>query len=188
MSIISDIFTKKVSTIHDLCKRFGIDEYYVNSDGSIDVIGNVIFGEFMIGKLPIKIRNITGHFTCMCKLDSLEGSPRRVTGRFTCVYNGLSSLEGGPEFVNGEYICRGNNIKTFKGVPESFNNHFNCYGNPIHEIYKINTCIEFLHLVNEYDVIREGDKIVETRLRQALVDSDCKSIPKEFQFKHYDLI
>lgn len=56
----------------------------------------------------------------MCdNLVSLKGTPKKVTGKFTCAFcPKLKTLENGPEEVTGRFSCAGCDIlTTLKGCP-----------------------------------------------------------------------
>jgi hypothetical protein len=83
--------------IESICKKFGIKNWTLNEDGSIDVDGNVDLYFKRLNKLPLKFRNVSGYFDCSHNnLTSLEGSPKSVSGGFNCSYNKLTSLKGCP--------------------------------------------------------------------------------------------
>jgi hypothetical protein len=71
---------------------------------------------------------VTGVFNCNgCeKLKSLKGCPKKV-GSFSCAwcYN-LPSLEGGPQEVVGGYGCNNCDLKTLKGAPKKVGGCFDC--------------------------------------------------------------
>ena len=50
--------------IDSICQKFGIKNYIINSDGSIDVDGNVDLTDKGLTKLPLKFRNVGGYFYC----------------------------------------------------------------------------------------------------------------------------
>ncbi len=62
-------------------------------------------------------------------LDSLEGSPKVVTGNFYCNENNLTSLKGGPEIVHGSYNCRYNQLTSLEGLPREIYGTFKCIEN-----------------------------------------------------------
>lgn len=161
------------SFIKEFCLSHGIAGYDVNKDGSINVGHNIGFDseKFEGGKLPVKFGKIEGSFWIRrCELTSLEGCPKSVNNRFSFYDNQVTSFKGFPEFVGGGIICG---------------------ANPIFEIFSLNQCQEFIDLLNEYDVIRDGNKVVETRLRQALKDSNSEQVDPEtaeFKFENYKLI
>lgn len=203
-------FPKLEQEIRNICREFYIKNYSINEDGSVDVNGDVEIEEWEIEKLPLRFRNITGGFWINDnKLKSLKGCPKTVDEDFSCAGNFLVSLVGGPESVGGDFYCNdgklrslegsprriggdfhcdNNRIVDFKGVPELIRYGFDCNHNPVNEIYQLNPCKDFIELLNEYDVIRDGSKVVETRLRQALEDSRCENISEEFEFINYKLI
>jgi len=157
--------------INLLCRRYGIYHadgtpiHTINSDGSIDVDGDVGLNNQRLTKLPLKFRNVSGDFYCSYNdLTSLEGCPQTVGGDFYCLNNQLTSLEGLPEIIGGDINCIDNYISDFRGVPELFEGGFYCEGNPIDEIYTLflqennvathvydSKCIQW---INEFDVIQ----------------------------------
>jgi len=50
--------------IHEICKKYGIKNYTINDDGSIDVDGNVNLSYRKLTKLPLKFNNVSGNFLC----------------------------------------------------------------------------------------------------------------------------
>jgi hypothetical protein len=48
--------------IESICKKYGIENWTINSDGSIDVDGNVNLSEKGLDKIPLKFRNVTSNF------------------------------------------------------------------------------------------------------------------------------
>ena len=89
--------------IKGLCYKYGIKNYTINSDGTIDVDGDVNLSNYRnrpmgglpcskLKKLPLKFRKVNGFFNCSGnELISLVGSPISV-GDFNCSYNKLNSL------------------------------------------------------------------------------------------------
>ena len=97
--------------IESICKKYGITNYTVNSDGSIDVDGNVDLAGSGLTKLPLKFGNVTGNFYCYNnQLTTLEGSPKEVGGDFYCSDNQLTSLKGGPAKLGGNFYCSNNQL------------------------------------------------------------------------------
>lgn len=92
--------------IKEICKKYGIENYTVNSDGLIDVNGGVDLRYLKLTKLPIKFGTVSGDFYCNSnKLTTLEGSPNHVGGDFYCADNKLTTLEGAPNHVGGNLDC-----------------------------------------------------------------------------------
>jgi hypothetical protein len=138
--------------INSICREWGIKNYTINKDGSIDVSGDVNLSYKGLSELPLKFRNITGDFFCdnnkltslegcpqsvghfFCsynQLKTLEGSPQSVDGYFSCSYNQLSSLEGSPRKVGGDFECYNNQLRSLEGSPQSVDGDFSCYNNKL---------------------------------------------------------
>ena len=132
-SFINDLNIKR------LCYKYGIKNYKINKDGTIDVDGNVnldyrvikwglITNLSPLKKLPLKFKNVSGYFNCAYNnLTSLVGSPEHVGGFFNCICNNLTSLEGAPKYIGGyinfgnaenedESFFGNNKIKSLKGL------------------------------------------------------------------------
>lgn len=85
--------------IHTICKRYGIEKYTINSDGSIDVDGNVELSFNRFKRLPIKFNYVRGSFDISCnKLTTLEGLPNYIGGYLNLDYNDI-------EVLNIDLIC-----------------------------------------------------------------------------------
>jgi len=64
--------------IDSICKKYGIKNYIINSDGSVDVDGDVSF-KVNLNKLPLKFGKVSGYFDCSYNfLTTLEGCPKWV--------------------------------------------------------------------------------------------------------------
>ncbi len=69
--------------IHWLCYKYNIKNYSINSDGSIDVSGDVCLSHKNLTRIPIKFNKVSGYFDCSYNfITSLEGCPRKVAGNF----------------------------------------------------------------------------------------------------------
>jgi hypothetical protein len=94
-----------------ICKQYGITNYTINSDGSIDVNGGVDLYDKGLTELPLRFNRVTGDFDCSRNnLTSLNGSPRWIGGWFSCQYNQLTSLEFSPDYIGGFFDCTGNKL------------------------------------------------------------------------------
>jgi len=203
--------------IHSICDEYGINDYTINPDGSIDVDGNIIlsydFERGELTKIPLKFAKVIGDFECdRNQLTTLKGSPKSVGGNFECSGNKLTSLEYCPESVGGNFDChsnqltsleglpeiggyincRRNQITDFKGVPEFFEGLFYCEGNPIEEIYALFKDSKCIKWINEFDVI-QGDKVVLDRLEEVFyqlgMDKWVNVLKsKKVRFKSYKVI
>jgi hypothetical protein len=141
--------------IHEICKTYNIINYTINSDGSIDVNGEVDLYGMGLTKLPLKFRNVTGNFYCYNnKLTNLEGCPQSVGSNFYCSYNQLTNLEGCPQSVGSNFDCSYNQLTNLEGCPQSVGSNFDCRNNPIYNIYKLFDDPSKIELFNDYDCIR----------------------------------
>ena len=130
----------------------GIKYYTINSQGEIDVDGNVYLNDKKFKELPFKFGKINGwfnlggsknltslkncpdyvgdYFSCsFClKLDSLEGCPKEVKGNFNCSYcSQLDSLEGCPKKVGGHFNCIFcSQLDSLEGCPKKVGGQFKC--------------------------------------------------------------
>ena len=118
--------------IESICKRYGIKNYTINTDGSIDVDDHVNLSNNNLTKLPLKFNIVFGHFSCSNnKLTTLEGSPKEVGGYFDCDHNKLTTLEGGPIKVGGCFYCSINKLTTLEGSPKEIGGGFYCSYNKL---------------------------------------------------------
>ena len=188
---------ESLENIHEVCKEYNITNYTINSDGSIDVDGNVNLKDRKLTKLPLKFRNVSGYFYCNNNnLTSLEGSPTHVGSTFMCSYNNLTDLEGGPthvggnfycgsnkltsleygpSHVSGSFYCQYNNITSLEGFQTHVSGDFYCDNNPVYEIWKLFKDKSKVELFNDYDIIR-GTDIVLDRLNDFLITISKKPV------------
>ena len=139
--------------IDAICKKYGIENYTINSDGTVDVYDSVDIEDLRITKLPLKFGYVSGGFDCGNNgLTSLEGAPKEVGGYFDCsrndlttllgaprkvgrdfdcYYNQLTSLVGAPIEVVGGFDCRNNQLTSLVGAPEEVGGDFDCNRNPL---------------------------------------------------------
>ncbi len=104
--------------ISEICIRYGIDKYTINSDGSIDVHDDVYLSRRGLVKIPIRFNKIFGYFDCSENdLISLEGCPEYISDWFDCSFNNLTSLIGGPSVVKSWFDSTQNNITSLEGCP-----------------------------------------------------------------------
>jgi hypothetical protein len=94
-----------------ICKQYGINNYTINPDGSIDVDGSVNLWDKGLVELPLTFNKVSGWFDCgNNRLTTLKGCPRWVGDYFRCNYNNLTSLKFSPDYVGGDFYCRKNNL------------------------------------------------------------------------------
>ena len=94
--------------IIDWCDEMGIKNYTINSQGEIDVNGDVHLIRKNIKELPYKFGTINGYFSLTgCKnLVSLKNCPDCVDRWFACDdCKKLESLEGCPKNVETNFFC-----------------------------------------------------------------------------------
>jgi hypothetical protein len=172
-----------------LCKKYKIKKYKINSDGSIDVDGDVNLSAKYLTKLPLKFNKVIGNFTCNHnKLTTLEGCPNYITLDFHCINNKLTSLEGCPDYIGRDFIFPGNNVTIIKDYPKEVVGSPYYSDNPIEPILKLfdgNVKI-YLDYEETYNFIRTDSKIVKHLLIEALKDYNeyygvKKELPKEIK-------
>ncbi len=118
--------------IHTICEKYGITNYTINPDGSIDVFGSVYLSGYRLTKLPLKFNKVSGYFNISYNdFTSLEGSPVEVGGNFWCNDNQLTSLKGCPKLVGGIFNCGNNNLTSLEGCPKEVGEFFYCSSNKL---------------------------------------------------------
>ena len=160
----------KTKNIDSICRKYNIINYTINSDGSIDVNGNVNLGYNKLTKLPLKFNKVSGSFSCyQNQLTSLEGCPIEVGGIFDCHSNKLTSLEGCPKEVGENFSCYNNQLTTLEGGPIKVGGDFYCdrYVNDI-EPYIINIYTNIDHIAKidyiRYRKVNDRDKKINNIL------------------------
>jgi hypothetical protein len=167
--------------IHSICKEYGIKNYTINGDGTIDVAGDVDLFNKGLTELPISFNHVSGDFNCgHNQLTSLEGAPESV-GNFYCHNNKLTSLEGAPKSVSGNFWCDHNKIMSLKGLEFKSFNYIDLVGNPIYPIVKswINNDNreELIEYFIDMDIIQESKdkpKLIMMRLEVFYEDMELK--------------
>ena len=164
-------------SIEKICEKYYIKNYTINSDGSIDVDGDVFIYDEGFTEIPLKFNKVTGSVNLIKnKLTSLEGCPKEVGSFFDCRDNKLTSLEGGPELVGGDFHCGDNNLTDLKGSPKEIGGKFGCintnitsfvsdieklggdfwcWGTPVGSIIRI-TDIDFIRTFNTFRVLEDN--------------------------------
>ena len=109
---------------------FGIDNYEFDSNGFLNVKGDVNFNNKNLTKLPFTFGKVEGDFRCANNnLTSLKGAPKEVGGDFRCYNNSLTSLKGAPQEVGGVFYCYNNILTSLQGAPEKVEESFDCSDN-----------------------------------------------------------
>ena len=119
--------------IREICEKYNIENYTINSDGSIDVDGDVdLSWRGTLERLPLIFNKVKGGFYCnVNKLTSLKGCPKEVGDTFNCSENLLTSLEGCPIKVGGSFYCNVNKLTSLKGCPIKVDGYFDCSVNSL---------------------------------------------------------
>jgi len=174
-----------------ICKRYGIYNYTINSDGTVDVDGNVNIFNFGLTKLPLKFGKVSGYFNCSVnKLILLEGCPQSVGGYFECSINRLTTLKGCPQSVGGTFYLEDNELKDLYGFSEFFDREVYYGGNKFTEIldlFKHDRLGKVIDLLNEYDVIQQdGTLVILDRLEEVFHTLNMV-IPEEINLKNYEV-
>jgi len=139
----SNFIKESKEDIHSMCKKYGIKNYTINEDGTVDVDGNVDlhikglnrpqrYRASELKELPLKFGKVSGDFSCSIhKLTNLSGAPLEVGGYFSCSNNQLESLEGSPEKVGGKFYCNDNQLTSLEGAPRKVGGDFLCSHNKL---------------------------------------------------------
>ena len=86
--------------IDEICKKYSIENYTINSDNTIDVDGGVDLWDKKLTSIPLNFNIVNGCFECGRNLlTSLKGCPVRVGNGFYCCNNKLTSLQYSPQYV-----------------------------------------------------------------------------------------
>ena len=195
-----------------VCNRYGIGNYTINDDLSIDVGGSVYLNIQDLKYLPLRFNYVSGGFFCRENiLVSLEGSPLTVGGNFGCGYNELKTLEGSPQTVNGDFNCYNNELKTLEGCPQTVGGDFRCSDNELKDLEHFPEVNGFIsikknavyHLVytfikkadsfmiedfNDYEIVRNRDTVMLDRLQTFIRDNDLEMPDLEKIKEHYKII
>lgn len=150
--------------IHLTCIQFGIKNYIINDDLTIDVDDNVSICNSGLAFIPLKFNIVKGDFHIdVNKITSLYGSPRVVNGDFNCSFNKLESLEYFPEYVEGDIFCSSNKLVTLKHIPFNFKNGLYCSDNCLISTMGISHRLDFLNITNNkfpnwFNRLKQDDK------------------------------
>jgi hypothetical protein len=88
--------------IREICKKYDIENYTINTDGSIDVDGDVSLSGKGLKSIPLKFNKVSGYFKCYGnQLCNLEGCPKVVGDSFTC-YNNKQNTNGSNKRSKGK--------------------------------------------------------------------------------------
>ena len=102
---------KKQTNIENIkawCDEMGIKNYTINSQGEIDVDGDVNLYKKNFKELPYKFGEVSGNFNVdnNKNLKTLKNCPNKVGGFFNCSLNPqLDLLEDCPKRIGGDFYC-----------------------------------------------------------------------------------
>ena len=194
--------------IDSICQKYGIQNYTINGDGTVDVDGDVDLYNRGLTKLPLKFGKVSGNFYCSYnKFTTLEGCPREVVGDFYCHRNQLTTLEGCPKEVGGSFDCSHNQLTTLEGCPGEVGGYFDCVNNqltiikgelefvnikvppniennPIQEVYQLFPTFKSFQYSLDYNYFRSPNQIVKHRFEEACQEAGIK-IPKKIKGYQY---
>ena len=196
-----------MKSINEICEEYGIYNYTINEDGSIDVNWNVNLSGNGLTELPLTFNRVNGVFLCdKNELTTLKGSPKYVKSSFDCSENKLTSLEYSPEYVGNHFDCNTNLLTSLEYCPKKVggnlfsmsNNIKNLYGisgdisgelvffiSPISSIFN-RVDMDFVRAFNAYRVIKD-DKVVLKRLKYVMETFDMKYNLEKIK-EHYEII
>jgi hypothetical protein len=141
--------------IISILEKFEIENYTINTDGTIDVDGDVYLNNRNINDLTVfSFGKVTGDFNCSYnKLKSLEGSPYYVGGDFDCSNNKLSNLVGSPKEVGDSFFCNINNLDSLEGMTLEIGGIFDCrYNSKLKELDCISNIEGEIYCDSDLDV------------------------------------
>jgi hypothetical protein len=117
--------------VAEICQKYNIRNWSINSEGLVDVNGNVDLSRKRLTKLPLNFGHVGGNFYCSSnQLTNLAGCPHTVSGNFSCAYNIIISLEGPLHTVSGNFLCSSNIITSLEGAPHTVANLY-CSSNQL---------------------------------------------------------
>jgi hypothetical protein len=173
-------------TIDEICRKYGITNYIINDDETIDVNGDVHLSFNDLTELPLTFNKVTGWFSCSNnKLTSLKGSPRWVGGCFYCDYNQLTDLVGSPKHVGKRFYCGNKQLNNPKGCPEKIGDKFYCSNSKLGYIFN-EVDQHFLYTFNFYKIIK--DDTVNLKRLKYVMDLYDKPIDLKRIEKYYRLV
>jgi hypothetical protein len=119
---------KEFDKIKSKCTKYGISDYEILSDGSIDVHNSVLLRGHKFTKLPVVFNKVDGSFHISCdKLVSLEGCPKHVGGDFIITFmKNITSLEGCPKYVGLNFNCSHTGLTSLQHAPSYVGGLFDC--------------------------------------------------------------
>jgi hypothetical protein len=120
---LSSIGIGKRGMIKNWLDKYGILNYTINEDDSIDVSGNVRLIDLGLNEFPdyIQFGDVIGSFWMYRNnFTSLKGCPTYVVDNFDCEENNLKNLKYAPKRVDGNFYCRENYLEHPDSIVKRF--------------------------------------------------------------------
>ena len=112
------------------------------------------------------------------KIDSLEGCPQHITGKFECSNNNLTSLVGGPQRVDGDYDCDENGLTDLVGCASHITGRIYWYNTRITSLVGIHKIIKSCKSISFGEsIIKEGG------IGLLLINDLCRISNSSYPFK-----
>jgi hypothetical protein len=145
---------KDTSDLKEKLDSYGIENYTINSDGVIDVDGEVNLANKNLDEIPFNFGKVTDSFIIVNNnLTSLEGCPYYVGGEFACQFNKLKNLKGSPDEIVYNFYASKNNLESLEGMPSEIGGNFYCDGNPnLKELDSISNIEGEIHCDGNVDI------------------------------------
>lgn len=165
--VIQRILPTTKSEVAMTLNYYGIQNYSINKDLSVNVHGDVNLSGKKLIYLPVNFLIVTGKFHCYRnKLISLEGSPREVS-EFQCEFNQLTSLKGGPISAT-DYTCHWNFLESLEHCPKNVKT-MACWNNKITTLKHLPSTLN--HLFCRHNQLTELDLCSDIKKIDTLIFS-----------------
>jgi len=147
--------------------QYGIKNYYINDDLTVDVDGDLHISSLAQCGPDIKFGTINGNFDCSrLGLKSLRNCPKVVKGDYKISHNRLTSLEGIAEYIGGDLWIQNNYLNELNFYNSNIIGEIYCWGNKnIEDIIQKYSygekkgCEKLGSLKSYYTLIRREEKI-----------------------------
>lgn len=173
-SVEDSQFFKTEKEVNRWLIDYGISDYTINSDLTVDVDGEVNLDSKCLKFLPVQFGKIRDYFFIDDNgLKNLKGCPIEIKGEFSCSKNDIYNLYGFPKNIESTIFFDKNPISKFfqliKWKYTENNNKFSISDN----MESDNRFKKFIEYLIEYNVI-VNNNIHISRLKDALymIDED----------------
>ena len=147
--------------------QYGIKNYYINDDLTVDVDGDLNTSTLAQCLIDVKFGTINGDFDCSrLGLKSLINCPIVVKGDYKISHNRLVRLEGIAEYIGGDLWIQNNYLNELNFYNSNIIGEIYCWGNKdIEDIIQIYSYGEkkgdekIGSLKSYYTLIRREEKI-----------------------------